>query len=60
MAASDSHNDYLKIENVARVAGISPAVIPMWESVSRVRPRRSASKPITLAYLSIGIYALTS
>ena len=60
MAASDSHNDSLKTRHVARVVGISPTVIPMWKSVSRMHPRRTVKKTITLAYVSIGIYALTS
>jgi hypothetical protein len=60
MAASDSHIDYLKTGHGARVAGISPTVIPLCESIGRARPLRSASKPIALAYVSIGIYAPTS
>ena len=39
-----SHNDYLKIGDVARLVGISPTVIRMWESLGLARPRRTASK----------------
>jgi hypothetical protein len=60
MAASDSHNDYLKHEQVARLVVIPPTVIPLWESIGRAHPRRSAYKPIALAFVSIGFYALTS
>src|SRR5216684_8666286 len=42
--ASRSHNDYLKIGDVARQVGISPTVIRMWESLGLTRPRRTASK----------------
>jgi DNA-binding transcriptional MerR regulator/mannose-6-phosphate isomerase-like protein (cupin superfamily) len=35
---------YLKIGDVARLAGISPSVIRSWESVGLLRPRRTASK----------------
>jgi DNA-binding transcriptional MerR regulator/quercetin dioxygenase-like cupin family protein len=38
------NNDYLKIGDVARLVGISPSVIRMWESLGLARPRRSASK----------------
>ena len=42
--ASVSNNDYLKIGDVARLVGISPTVIRMWESLGLARPRRTASK----------------
>src|SRR6266700_7600416 len=42
--ATDSNNDYLKIGDVARLVGISPTVIRMWESLGIARPRRTASK----------------
>src|ERR1700719_3730875 len=42
--SSASKNDYLKIGDVARIVGISPTVIRMWESLGLARPRRSASK----------------
>ncbi len=42
--SSDNNNDYLKIGDVARLVGISPTVIRMWESLGLARPRRSASK----------------
>jgi DNA-binding transcriptional MerR regulator/quercetin dioxygenase-like cupin family protein len=35
---------YLKIGDVARLAGVSPSVIRSWESLGLTRPRRSASK----------------
>ena len=35
---------YLKIGDVARMVGISPTVIRMWEKLGLTRPRRSASK----------------
>src|SRR5947199_770031 len=41
---SSSNNDYLKIGDVARLVGISPTVIRMWESLGLARPRRSASR----------------
>lgn len=41
---SASNNDYLKIGDVARLVGISPTVIRMWESLGLTRPRRTASK----------------
>ena len=37
-------SDYLKIGDVARLVGISPTVIRMWESLGLTRPRRTASK----------------
>jgi DNA-binding transcriptional MerR regulator/mannose-6-phosphate isomerase-like protein (cupin superfamily) len=42
--ASVSNNDYLKIGDVARLVGISPTVIRMWESLGLARPRRTPSK----------------
>jgi len=42
--SSGSNNDYLKIGDVARMVGISPTVIRMWESLGLARPRRTASK----------------
>lgn len=42
--SSASNNDYLKIGDVARIVGISPTVIRMWESLGLARPRRTASK----------------
>jgi DNA-binding transcriptional MerR regulator/mannose-6-phosphate isomerase-like protein (cupin superfamily) len=42
--AAISSNDYLKIGDVARLVGISPTVIRMWESLGLTRPRRTASK----------------
>src|ERR1700719_2077383 len=42
--SSASNNDYLKIGDVARMVGISPTVIRMWESLVLARRRRSASK----------------
>src|SRR5438270_13365427 len=41
---SRSNNDYLKIGDVARLVGISPTVIRMWESLGLARPRRTASR----------------
>ena len=41
---TDSNNDYLKIGDVARLVGMSPSVIRMWESLGLARPRRTASK----------------
>lgn len=42
--SSASHNDYLRIGDVARLVGISPTVIRMWENLGLARPRRTASK----------------
>jgi DNA-binding transcriptional MerR regulator/mannose-6-phosphate isomerase-like protein (cupin superfamily) len=42
--SSASKDDYLKIGDVARIVGISPTVIRMWESLGLARPRRTASK----------------
>src|SRR5438067_2500314 len=42
--ASINNNDYLKIGDVARLVGISPTVIRMWESLGLARPRRTASQ----------------
>src|SRR5205085_4753883 len=48
MASVDNNDypktDYLKIGDVARLVGISPTVIRMWESLGLARPRRTASK----------------
>ena len=41
---SSNHNDYLKIGDVARLVGVSPAMIRMWESLGLTRPQRTASK----------------
>src|SRR4029077_1053577 len=41
---SASNNDYLKIGDVARLVGLSPTVIRMWESLGLAQPRRSASR----------------
>src|SRR5215468_11929073 len=40
----NSHNDYLKIGDVARLVGISPTMIRTWESLGLARPRRTPSK----------------
>jgi DNA-binding transcriptional MerR regulator len=42
--SSKGHNDYLKIGDVARMVGISPTMIRMWESLGLARPRRTASR----------------
>jgi DNA-binding transcriptional MerR regulator/mannose-6-phosphate isomerase-like protein (cupin superfamily) len=42
--ARPGHNDYLKIGDVARLVGLSPTVIRMWESLGLAQPRRTASK----------------
>src|SRR5437764_1915260 len=42
--SSASNNDYLKIGDVARLVGISPTVIRMWESLGLARPRRTPSR----------------
>lgn len=44
MPSNGGRNDYLKIGDVARLVGISPTVIRMWESLGLARPRRTASK----------------
>src|SRR5450432_4515595 len=44
LPAQQSHNDYLKIGDVARLVGLSPTVIRMWESLGLTRPRRTASR----------------
>jgi len=41
---SRDHNDYLKIGDVARLVGMSPTVIRMWESLGLARPKRTASR----------------
>src|SRR5258708_9780186 len=35
---------YLKIDDVARLVGVSPSVIRSWESLGLTHPRRTASK----------------
>lgn len=40
----NSHNDYLKIGDVARLVGVSATMIRMWESLGLTRPQRTASK----------------
>src|SRR6202140_3506341 len=42
--SSASNNDYLKIGDVARIVGLSPTVIRMWESLGLAQPRRTASR----------------
>lgn len=37
-------NSYLKIGEVARMAGVSPSMIRSWESLGLTRPQRTASK----------------
>jgi DNA-binding transcriptional MerR regulator/mannose-6-phosphate isomerase-like protein (cupin superfamily) len=44
LMVSNDHNDYLKIGDVARLVGISPTRIRMWERLGLTRPRRSASQ----------------
>ena len=49
MPAKQSHidylkSDYLKIGDVARLVGLSPTVIRMWESLGLAQPRRTASR----------------
>ena len=39
-----ANNDFLKIGDVARLIGISPTVIRMWESLGLARPQRTKSK----------------
>lgn len=41
---SNGNNDYLKIGDVAKLVGLSPTVIRMWERLGLTRPRRSQSK----------------
>src|SRR6266496_4668701 len=41
---SSNHNDYLRIGDVARLVGISPTSIRMWESLGLACPRLSASQ----------------
>jgi len=41
---SSNHNDYLKIGDVAKLVGISPTSIRMWESLGLARPQRTASR----------------
>ncbi|HEY7354055.1 MAG TPA: cupin domain-containing protein [Terriglobales bacterium] len=42
--SDSSSNGFLKIGDVARLVGISPTVIRMWESLGLARPQRTASK----------------
>src|SRR5450432_4643845 len=49
MSAKSSNNDYLKsdslkIGDVAKLVGLSPTVIRMWESLGLAQPRRTASR----------------
>src|SRR6266700_1681355 len=44
LPAPQRNNDYLKIGDVARLVGLSPTVIRMWESLGLAQPRRTASK----------------
>ncbi len=44
LPAPQGNNDYLKIGDVARLVGLSPTVIRMWESLGLAQPRRTASK----------------
>lgn len=49
MSVEQSHNDslkgdYLKIGDVARLVGVSPTLIRMWESLGLAQPRRTASR----------------
>ncbi len=44
LPGKQSHNDYLKIGDVARLVGLSPSVIRTWESLGLARPRRTASR----------------
>src|SRR5262249_38284931 len=37
-------NDYLKIGDVARIVGLSPTMIRMWEKLGLTNPRRTAKK----------------
>jgi DNA-binding transcriptional MerR regulator/mannose-6-phosphate isomerase-like protein (cupin superfamily) len=39
-----SNNDYLKIGDVARLVGLSPTVIRMWERLGLTNPRRTEKK----------------
>jgi DNA-binding transcriptional MerR regulator/mannose-6-phosphate isomerase-like protein (cupin superfamily) len=41
---SKSNNQYLRIGDVARLVGLSPTMIRMWESLGLTKPERSASK----------------
>jgi DNA-binding transcriptional MerR regulator/mannose-6-phosphate isomerase-like protein (cupin superfamily) len=42
--SSQGSSNYLKIGDVARMVGISPTMIRMWERLGLARPRRTASK----------------
>src|SRR5215469_11527872 len=37
-------NDYLRIGDVARIVGLSPTMIRMWEKLGLTNPRRTAKK----------------
>lgn len=41
---STNSNNFLKIGDVARLVGLSPTVIRMWESLGLAKPRRTAKK----------------
>ena len=41
---SDGNNDYLRIGDVARMVGLSPTVIRMWERLGLTQPKRTASQ----------------
>src|SRR5215475_9300680 len=41
---SADHNDYLKIGDVAKLVGLSPTMIRMWERLGLTSPRRTESK----------------
>src|SRR5215475_7149088 len=41
---SADHNDYLKIGDVAKLVGLSPTMIRMWERLGLTSPLRTASK----------------
>jgi DNA-binding transcriptional MerR regulator/mannose-6-phosphate isomerase-like protein (cupin superfamily) len=42
--ASDGNSVYLKIGDVARIVGLSPTVIRMWERLGLTQPKRTASQ----------------
>src|SRR5215831_5444913 len=42
--ASAGNIDYLKIGDAAKLVGLSPTVIRMWERLGLMRPRRTESK----------------
>ena len=41
---STGNNDYLKIGDVARLVGLSPTLIRMWEQLGLTRPQRTESR----------------